>query len=1105
MRITLTSALAVLAALLFVSSSADAQVPGAYPHLVLDDQQGTVVPPPGGPFDSTGEFMAFSGQSFVARVSYESPGQANSNVFYGLLVSPFQTPLPETFVPPPLFTAPPFVLVQSGVPTLNVFGDGSIPLHVPLGVYGIESYVQGVTFDSSHTPSLQLSNGVTILVDIPGFNVGFSFLLDPAGPDTGTAVGSFGTMQLEPELVSNLKPLGVVNQPVAETVNLGTGPSVRLLPIVNSEPELPVNPMALPVTRTTAAISPTDDVIPVESTAGFPTRGSILIAADVANNPWDRKTGGGFDSPDAEVVIYDDISPVAFLGCQRIQLGSNNASGSYAAPGALGGRYVVGDFSAVTTANARTREGIGADFSNRDMPHVTIPAFEVNGETRELDLYYYEQTNNEVQGFLTLDRVTQTWQIVENSPATTVQGRWDPIVCVAPDGKSFVAVKRISGGVFGWDNRPDEVYAYRLDGEVWPATGTNEWQIEYEVVPNPDAEASGIRSRRVEPKSMRILNSDPEDFVLYFGLAYKWKFSNVDVGLADPQDQQSGFETKWLREELIVKDLIECALVPPGSSNSPPSMPRPFVTDFPAMGNGDAVDRYDPIPLVSDDRSMMFWAAGSQDRQEDAYVIRSATVQPNGEVGRLIINMSGHVNNQAGSAGVGAIRALEQYGGRGQRAAFSPDLSRAAWVAQDGNNVQRSWLQIGRTNGADFGSVENTFSDGDFVDTAYFTDRIITNLQWATNDTIVFMMGRNDGNDPLNIENLTPIEYDLFAYTVSTDTMVNLTRSSLPAGSSAGPFDNFGRIIPGGSFRSESGDFIYYIRGGTSSVASPLPGLTPVVNVIGVNTSTLQAFDVSGQDLSGTSLIPDLVLSEEATQYWPITTPWQMQFTDATGAQDGRLFFAAQRVESNGDASGREDVFVLDTEFPFLAFPVTETDEDGAVVTNITADPGRGRVAFARTFPYEPNVPPPFPPEPEGPLGPNQHLYVVDLDQFLFERDLMSELVQFQPDPNRFGRVMDGSVHFIPPVGSASAALVFSLGFDVLRVPPTPDVVDENDFIPSGIAQIATPVYYSLASVSDPVTEPTPLLIPLLDTLAFGLDYRFYVPSAGPYVEPEGD
>ncbi len=1082
MRIKPLIASAVFAALLLSFASASAQAPGDYPRLVIDDQQGMQAPPPGGPFDSTGEFPAFSGQSFVAKVSYTSPGQANNNVFFGLLVSAFQTPLPETLIPPPLFTLPPFTLVQGALPTLNIFGNGSIPLHVPLGLYGIESHVQGVIFDSSHQPSLQLSNGVTVLVDIPDFNVGYSFLLDPPGVDEGTAIGAFGTMQLEPELLSNLKPLGLVNQPLANEVNLGTG-EVRFLPIIHNVPDEPTNPLTPPVTRGTSAIGGNDTEITVLSTAGFPTRGRIIIAADGDNNPWDRKTGGGFDPPNAEVVHYDDTSPTAFLGCERIQLGSNEASGNYAA-----NRVIIGEYSAVTTVGARTRERPGTDFTNRDTPHVTVPAFEVDGVTRDIDIYLFEQTGNAVQGFVILDRVTQTWQVLANSLRTTVQGRWDPLVHVAPDGRSFVATQRVSGGVFGWNNRPDELWVFRLDEKPWPATGTTDWQIEYEIGPNPaTADIDGVRSRRIYAESIRILNTDPENFVLYAGLAYKFKPTNTQ-GSPLSGDPEAGFEAYWPREEVIVRDLIECGLVPPGSAKQPPAMPRPYVTNFPSLGNGDTVARFDPTPILSDDRTAMFWIAGSQDSREDAFVVRAATVQSSGEVSRLIVNMSGHMNNVSTSAGVGVLRAIDDGGhGRGRRADFSPNGQRVAWVAQNGNSALTEYLQIGRTSGADFGAVPHVV--GPWAPTSvYANNRILTSLRWADNDTVVFMMGSNDSNDPLNLEGASPIEYDLFSYTISTDTMVNLTNTSTPGGPGTG-FTSLGKIIPGGSFESESGDFLYYIRGGTSGIASTLPSGTKVANIIGVNTSTLQVFDVTGVEFSGTSLIPDLTLGDGA-KYWPIQSATAFEMTDATGVQDGRIFFAGRRLSATGEDPGRADVYVVDTEFPFLAFPVTNTTEDDAVVTNITADPTQGRVAFARTFDANPADS-----QPSDPLGSNQHLYVVDLDQFLFERDVMSDLVM---GGQRFGRVMDGSVHFIPAVGGASSALVFSLGFQVLRVP----AFEGGPLITTGIAQVATPIYYSLASVSDPVTEPTPLLIPLVDTLQYGFNYRFYVPSAGPYVGP---
>ena len=42
------------------------------------------------------------------------------------------------------------------------------------------------------------------------------------------------------------------------------------------------------------------------------------------------------------------------------------------------------------------------------------------------------------------------------------------------------------------------------------------------------------------------------------------------------------------------------------------------------------------------------------------------------------------------------------------------------------------------------------------------------------------------------------------------------------------------------------------------------------------------------------------------------------------------------------------------------------------------------------------------------------------------------------------------------------------------------------------------PAYYPLAAVSDLLAEPVPVVIPLIDTLLLGTDFRFYVPFAGP-------
>ena len=83
-----------------------------------------------------------------------------------------------------------------------------------------------------------------------------------------------------------------------------------------------------------------------------------------------------------------------------------------------------------------------------------------------------------------------------------------------------------------------------------------------------------------------------------------------------------------------------------------------------------------------------------------------------------------------------------------------------------------------------------------------------------------------------------------------------------------------------------------------------------------------------------------------------------------------------------------------------------------------------------------------------------------------------------------FGRVVDGSIHFVPATDGAGDAVVFSAG---------------SSLVPGafGIPLNTATVYAPLVNLSDPLAEPIPLLIPVLDTFNLGDGYQVYVVSAG--------
>ena len=86
--------------------------------------------------------------------------------------------------------------------------------------------------------------------------------------------------------------------------------------------------------------------------------------------------------------------------------------------------------------------------------------------------------------------------------------------------------------------------------------------------------------------------------------------------------------------------------------------------------------------------------------------------------------------------------------------------------------------------------------------------------------------------------------------------------------------------------------------------------------------------------------------------------------------------------------------------------------------------------------------------------------FVINLPLPLFGALLLLQPALLDGASNFVGRVMDGSFHFVPPSGNASDALIFSVGFFAH---------------PNGISYTSTPVYYSLATVSDTAAEPIPM------------------------------
>jgi hypothetical protein len=1058
--------------LLAAASPLSAQAPGAFPHLTLDNKLGTIEPGGGlGPFDNTGVFQIAAGQALEASLTYDSLGQTNDNVLWGLLVSAFQTPYPTSgTLEPLLLTMPPFILITPALPTLQLqpdtSGKGIMPLFVPPGIVAIDIYVQGLVFDVSSVPALRLSNGLTMQVTTPDYNAHVSWIQNSADGNEAF-VRNVGNTDLDADTLKTLVPLGPMDAPLPSE---GVGPSLqvddfRFLPILPNVGDEPVNPLARPITTIRGPVGGVSSTIPVYDTSGFPTKGRLLIAFG-GSNPWTNKTQGGFTPPSAEVVSYDGITQDEFLNCQRGELGSTGTNPTF---GHGEGEFVLGFFTMATTSGARARTRVGLDADNIDMPHVVVPPFTISGTegtsvTMDLDVYLYETKVNKIQGFMVMDRVTGQWREIEGTANNEGQGRWDPMVAIAPDGRSMVAALQRPGGLHNWDNLVDFIVAIRLDGLNWKATGTPVWSILFQTDADPPTILStNARSRQVYMPSVSIIGSDPDNYVLFAGLKHKWQQNAANPG--SNFSAFAGFESEYVNEEVIVRDYIDVPLVMESSDKSPPAEPRLWITiDFGTTALNNTIIRFDPYVLKSPAQTELLVTAGSEEKEEDVFLINNVGISAGGDVIKTIVNLSGY-NTGPLSVGQTRVRAFSPGGhGQGRKAAFSDDGSLVAWLAEDAGKI-RDWINTAFTSGASSGKVNHIYQSsggGAFQEPGNLTtDRAVSGLRWLDNNRLIFLMGKQRYSDPLATNSLNVVGMDLFHYDIALDQMTNLSGTE-PSGNG---FSDLGTIQPAGYFAADDGSFAYFIRaGGISDVGgSVLPEGTPVMNVVGVNTTTFHVFNATGDEFAGASPIGNIELPADE-HLSPIETLRTMRFTEGYGSQPGLIYFTGHRQGGNG----ADEVLAFHREIPFIAFEVTSVLDPGSHITNLVPNPFGNTVAFSRT---------------QGPdrNAASQHPFVVDLANFLFVRDLASTLVD--GSNNFLGRVMDGSFQFVPPSGNASDALILSIGFFAH---------------PNGISFTATPVYYSLATVSDTASEPIPVLIPLLTTASLvGTPWRFYIPYAG--------
>ncbi len=252
----------------------------------------------------------------------------------------------------------------------------------------------------------------------------------------------------------------------------------------------------------------------------------------------------------------------------------------------------------------------------------------------------------------------------------------------------------------------------------------------------------------------------------------------------------------------------------------------------------------------------------------------------------------------------------------GKRVDLSPDGSRVAFLSGTNLAANPTQLYVARTNGADAGTLVP-------VTGGLFDAQVVymCGVEFVTNNTVLFWAGTTHSSSAGNL--------DLYAYDVGLNTVTNLTRTS--TGSLVPPFTqggNTGNIIVHSTFKSENGNWLYFVRGVNLTL---VPGAFRK-NIVGVNVNTLALKDITGSEFSaGTA--PDIYRGATTRT----TDPWCAVETQLKKSPVGDMAYFAAENAAGATASLYNDanIFGFDMENGGQAVQLTNFATAGGTTSTV--------------------------------------------------------------------------------------------------------------------------------------------------------------------------
>ena len=263
----------------------------------------------------------------------------------------------------------------------------------------------------------------------------------------------------------------------------------------------------------------------------------------------------------------------------------------------------------------------------------------------------------------------------------------------------------------------------------------------------------------------------------------------------------------------------------------------------------------------------------------------------------------------------------ETYNGVNGQASLSPDGSTLAFVSihseENSTAGEDDEVYVCSTADSDGNKVGDDAGDSLFVDgQVTLLSRIGTAVSVGLDDGVDLYMASDDdlyffyGFDTSATDKLM----DLFHWRPSTQVLTNVTRGG------AAPFVTAGTILPEGIFFSPNRRYFYFARGLTSTTAK--------TNLVGVDTTTIKCFNVTGTEFAGATTA-DTENGGVAGENFN----WHLSY--AGGLYPSLCTFSAQLEAA---ATAQQNVWLFDANFPTAAIQIT-ADTATQNVDSLSASP----------------------------------------------------------------------------------------------------------------------------------------------------------------------